>query len=192
MLPDLGSAPTTSLRAARSAPAIVIGLDPSLAAYGWAVLDVTAPRPRVLDAGCVITKKTADLRGYVFEDDAERVERIARELFRVIDGAVTRGSVQIVHEAPGGSKSSAAMKALSFAFSVTRIVCYARGIRPLGVTAGDVKRTLCGVADAEKDRVADAVAARTGWRSKATTQPEVEAESDAVAVAITGAGRAPR
>lgn len=188
-LPVLGPA-AQQLRPTFLPPATIIGLDPSVRAYGWALLRLDH-MPHVLDAGCILTERDEDA-AYRFEDDGARIDAIAQTLLRVFARAMQLGPLCVAMEAPAGSQSATSAKMLGFAYAITRTLCIARNVRPIAIRAAEVKLAIAGDKDAEKLRVAEGVERVTGWTSSAKSPAEREAEADAVAVALAGARRAAR
>ena len=171
---------------------VVLGLDPSVAAYGWAIVELGAGTPRVVAAGCIATSFDAERDDYVFEQDGDRIDELARALLQIIEHARTVGRVTVAFEAMGGSQSSRALKMLSFAFAITRSVCVATRAQSVGLRAAEVKLVMTGDRDAEKHVVAGAVEKAIGWTSSAKSKVVREAETDAVAVALVGARKVVR
>lgn len=165
----------------------IIGLDPSVSAYGWAVLRVLeGAAPTVEAAGCIRTPAYDEHSGlYVFEHDGSRIDTIATAVMNVLDHGRRIGGLTVALEAPVGAQSAGAAKMLAFAYATTRAVCAAQRLRPIALRAAEVKHAMTGDSDAEKRQVAAGVARLIGWRSSADTRPEAEAETDAVAVALT-------
>lgn len=168
---------------------IVIGLDPSLTAFGWAVVSAETP-PRVLAAGCVQTKPDTRSRHlYQADQDGARVDAIAVALLRVLRDAQMHGqstpAILVAIEAPAGAQHAAAAKALGLSYGVARAVCAAECLTPITVQAHEVKLAVGGSKGASKDDVAAGVLAATGWSSTARTGPAREGEADAVGVALT-------
>lgn len=161
---------------------LILGLDPSLTAYGWAVLAVEAS-PRVVAVGCMRTKPDAKSRHvYQADLDGARVDELAAGLLEVLR---THHVAMVACEAPAGAQSAIAAKALGLAYGVTRAILVAQGRSVLTVQAHEAKRAVGGTMTATKAEVAAGVEALTRWRSSASSQPAREGEADAVAVALT-------
>lgn len=179
--------PVRIVASASHAP-IVVGLDGSLTAFGWGLLALEEA-PRVIEAGCVLTKPNGKSRHrYQADADGERVDEIARGILAAIDRALalTR-SLVVVIEAPAGAQHAASAKALGLAYGVSRTVCVARDLTPITVQAHEVKKEIGGSMGASKDDVAAGVLRLARWTSEASTKPAREAEHDAVGIALTGA-----
>ena len=172
---------------------IILGLDPSLACYGWALVvvsDTAEGAPHVIGAGCIRTAPDARKRHlYQADQDAERLIALARGIASAMRGETSAGSfataAHVVCEAPAGSQHARAAAALGQAFGVTLGVAgvLGRGLR--FVQAHEAKAAIGGSKGASKGEVAAGVERLTGWRSTAKTRPAREAEADAVAVALT-------
>lgn len=182
--------PAAKKRAAPARRRVVLGLDPSICAYGWSILAIGDPgqRDTVIAAGCIATA-VDDADAYVFEQDGERIDDLTRALLQILHAASLHGDVWICFEVPGGSKSSRAAKMLAYAYAMTRAVIVARSAPSVPLPARVVKLELTGDPEAEKPTVADCVEKAIGWRPKASTKVESEAQSDATAVAIVGRRR---
>lgn len=180
MLPSIRTAGPT-------APSVILGLDPSIAAYGWAFVRIGAPLS-VVAAGCVRTA-VDDEDAYVFEKDGQRIDDLARAIGSVIDTGRTYGRLVVAFEVPGGSKSLQAARFMAMSYTLTRTLIVARALPSIPLRAAEVKVELTGDREAEKPVVARCIEKAIGWRSTAATTIDGEAESDAVAIAITGARR---
>jgi Holliday junction resolvasome RuvABC endonuclease subunit len=143
--------------------------------------------PRVLRAGCITTKPDPrSTHTYQADKDGARVDTIAAELLEVLRTELLAGGVVMVAiEAPAGSKSMGAVKALGLAYGIARTACCAHGLTPITVQAHEVKLVVGGSKGASKDDVAAGVLRLTEWKSVAGTAPAREGESDAVGVALT-------
>lgn len=167
---------------------IVLGLDPSLTAYGWAALLVEGGSARVIAAGCIRAKLPARAKhGPRTAGSAARLAALARELLEVMG---RHPGARIVAELPMGGRNAATAKALGQSFALTVTCAEVSGSPAAFVTPLAAKRAATGRTDADKHEVAEGVATITGWRSTATAQPAREAEADAVAVALTATASA--
>ena len=162
---------------------IVLGLDPSLTAFGWALVSLEE-RPRVISAGCIRAKlaKRRTKSAPKTAGSAARLAAIARGVLEVLDA---QKPDRVVSECPTGGRNAATAKALGQSFAITVTCCEVAGRPAAFVTPLAVKRAATGSTDASKDDVAAGVERLTGWRSSASTAPAREAEADAVAVALT-------
>lgn len=160
--------------------ALVLGLDPSLTCYGWAVLSLDR---RVIAAGCLRTKPdTKSRHTYQADKDGVRLDALARGLLDVLR---THDVALIACEAPAGAQSATAAKALGQSYGVTRAILVALERHALTIQAHEVKRAIGGSDGATKEEVAAGVEQLTAWRSSASSQPAREGEADAAAVALT-------
>jgi Holliday junction resolvasome RuvABC endonuclease subunit len=170
---------------------IVLGLDPSLTAYGWAIVDRDVKPPNVIAAGCIRTEKDGRKQHmYQADQDAQRIVLLAHGIGSALQQAMKLPQaltqpVRVVCEAPAGAQHATAAKALGQSLGVTLGVLVTRGVGVRFVQAHEVKRSLGGAKDASKDAVAAGVLARAQWASTASTKPAREAEADAAAVALT-------
>lgn len=172
---------------------IVLGLDPSLTAYGWAIVAIDEapahvvldrPGPRVLFVGCIRTAPESKQRHvYQADRDSQRIIELGDGLLRAM--ALHPKIDRIVCEAPAGSQHALAAKALGQSLGVTLGILVSHGRTVRFVQAHEVKKAIGGSKGASKDEVAAGVKARTGWTSSASSAPAREGEADAVAVALT-------
>lgn len=166
---------------------LLLALDPSARAFGWAVLGLAQDAPELLVAGVLETKPTTEVNRRkagltVAEDDA----RCARYLRRGLGQILTRWHPDLVAiEASAGSQSSKAAKLLALGQAVAACVVDEEGLSPIYLTAhaaGDAlgiqrtqrtaeQRAVKGADDkarkARKGAIASAVVERFGveaWR----------------------------
>lgn len=159
----------------------ILGLDPSLTAYGFALVTLEE-QPRVLVAGCVRTKPdNASKHVYQADRDGARIDELARGLLDVL----ARKPSLVACEAPAGSQHANAAKALGMSYGLTRALLVAVDVSVITVQAHEVKVTIGGGKGASKDDVARGVTRITGWTSDAKNAPAREGEADAVGVALT-------
>lgn len=120
--------------------------DPSVTAWGWAVIEMNpAGNPRkiqVVEVGCISTQpQHKKLRLRVSDDDTRRYGEIVYGLKTVID----RHHVQfITSEAPHGSQSSKAAKAFGAVAALLQTVSILTGIPVEWYSEGDAKKFLSG------------------------------------------------
>lgn len=117
--------------------------DPSLCAYGYAVLD---NKGKILEKGCIRTSSA--------ETDETRAGKIGQELTRLVsDYNVGKANF----EKSIGSKSYSAAKALALVQGLTIGVLQAFDVPFQTFSACDIKQGLVGKRDAEKQEVLDVV-----------------------------------
>lgn len=164
---------------------LVVGLDPSLTAFGWAVVE--ASTKLVVSAGCICTKpdpKGAHL--YQADKDGARVDSIASALIGLLRDVVGNGAPYVVAvEAPAGAQHASTAKALGLSYGIARTLCAAFDKNPITVQAHEVKQRVGGARLASKDDVKAGVLRICEWSSIASTAPAREGETDAVGVALT-------
>ena len=147
---------------------LAVGLDPSLTATGWAVVELTG-RGRLVDAGVIRNAPAKNrLRVLEAEDDARRGLEIRRALALVLE---RHRPIIAVQEANAGSRSAKAAGALHRAQQAcVNAVDADLGGLPIFVTAGEAKRRLCGKRDAPKSAVERAVIEHFGREAWAVLQ----------------------
>lgn len=156
----------------------VLSLDPSLRAFGWAIIE----KKSIIACGCIITEN--DKSKLETDSDTSNLEYIASELKTVIK---TYKPKEIVFENPIGSRSSRGNQALSFVKGLVVSAAIFSGIKLVSISAKATKKKITGDQHATKDLIKSDVIKNfpefeiltKGW-SKVRTY----AASDAVAVFI--------
>lgn len=134
-------------------PRIWIGLDPSIAAFGWAAMrQFQGGQPDVIDLGTWSTKK--DQKAGALEDVARRVDAIAGQLLKLIDDHHPREAFVESLVLGGPRKGMLATSVLGRVRGVVEGVCKARGIRLAEVRPDVLKLAVTGHRDASKEQVA--------------------------------------
>lgn len=169
----------------------ILGLDPSLTAFGWCICTLHNRDGEavfsVRDGGCATTKpmsKAKKKHSYVGEDDVERAVSIANTIAMAADD--TRIDC-VAYEISGGAQSSRASRALGIAAGIaasTAGMLYP-GALLVGVTAIDAKSLAVLDGGAPKEKV-------IAWAESISPMGIFEGESkerksgiaDAIAVAF--------
>jgi crossover junction endodeoxyribonuclease RuvC len=130
-----------------------MGLDPSIAAFGFAVLhhDLGAARPVVLEMGAWITKP--DKKAKKLEDRADRVGLIGARLVELIEHWKP-AEAYVEGLALGMATSRLTAQTLGRVRGLAEGICIAAGIPILEVSAQAVKQAVTGRRDASKELVA--------------------------------------
>jgi len=154
---------------------IVLGIDPGLAATGYAVLDATNGRLRLLDSGCAKSTSRRPIEA--------RVRTIYDELTEVL--ARWRPGVAVLE----GLYSDYEFPRTAILMGHVRgVICLAaeqHGARVLEVSPAEVKQALTGSGRASKEQIRRAVTRLLRLREA----PESEHVCDALGLAIVGAAR---
>lgn len=172
---------------------IILGLDPSLRAYGWAIVDrPDVGKSQVLKCGCICTEKDAHKKHvYAADQMQERIERLADGLTHALlatEQLAGGGFARVVAEAPSGSQNSSAAAALGHVAGMTIGVLHSKEHHLVRVQPHEVKLAVGGAKGASKDAVAAAVRLRCNsfaHQLEGCTAAEREAIYDAIAVALT-------
>lgn len=125
----------------------ILSLDPSLRAYGWAIIEED-----ILACGCIETESFKDELTSL--SDNKRIDILANELKRIIE---TWKPELIIFENPVGSKSSRANQALAYAKAITIGAAIFSGIAYEPIRAKSVKKALTGNSDADKETILELV-----------------------------------
>lgn len=89
---------------------VILALDPSFTAWGWAVIEVNGDNDRLVDCGTIRTKPEEKKRGLrVADDDLRRVQELFTELERIWK---KYDPVGIVTEVSGGAQSARASRTI--------------------------------------------------------------------------------
>jgi Holliday junction resolvasome RuvABC endonuclease subunit len=127
---------------------VILGLDPSLTGFGWAVVDGDR---RVLDCGVISTKPQHKKRGIrVMDSQCQRSDVI----LSVLDSVRQKhpGEIRcVVAEGPAGSKSVKAACALERAAATWQTWAYMHEMPRVMVTSGDIKRITSHAAATKED-----------------------------------------
>lgn len=158
-------------------PYTILTCDPSMTAWGWAVIDYSG---KILHVGCIKTKKLAKkLRIRVGDDDCRRVSEI-NSIIRLI---VRQNNVNLIlGELPGGgSKSAVSAKALGEAKAMLQSASDYLEIPIEWYSEGDSKKCLLNKLSATKQETIDAISQiyQVPWFN---IQYKNEAVADAIAV----------
>lgn len=158
--------------------ATVLSLDPSLRAYGWAIIQ----DDKVLECGCIITDS---IKGEIqTNSDTLRLVVIAQELHRIIEKYKAELEL-IVFENPVGSKSSRANQSLSYVKGITVAAATFSCIPFKTIRAKTVKKELTGESDADKQTIYEEVLIKypeVEQLTKGWSKAKKFAATDAVAV----------
>lgn len=131
---------------------IVLTLDPSFSATGWAVVEITDVKFKVIAVGCIKTSSKEKKKTFKFiEKTRQLVTGIKNVLLDYPE--VT----EIISEIPVGSQSSSAIQALAACHGIVSSVAVLNNLDVKWVSAKDVKEYVVGDRNAEKHQVEQAV-----------------------------------
>jgi crossover junction endodeoxyribonuclease RuvC len=162
---------------------IVLGIDPGLANTGYGLID-TAPRPGARAPSTI----AAVALGVIETAPGQPIERRLAQLHDALESVVREYSPDTLalEELYFGQNARSAF-AVGQARGVALLVAGRNGLACAGYTPQQVKGAVCGHGRAGKDQVARMVAALLGLPG----QPRPDHATDALAVAICHANRAP-
>jgi len=153
--------------------------DPSLTAWGWAVLDETM---MLKDHGCIKTAPEQKKRRIRKSDDtSRRASDITRELLRVIKKHDVKF---ILSESPHGSQNASAAVMIGLCCGITTALSEALEIPIEYYSEGDSKKECLGKLAATKDEMVARMTSIFGKEWKTGTKYIDEAVADALAVYV--------
>lgn len=162
---------------------IWIGLDPSIAAFGWALLTREGPHLKLVDLGSWCTK--VDHSAGKFADRARRCADLCAELSRLLVKVQPgRAFIEAPIFKPNDGKMS--IHASARTRGNAEALVHHLGIPLLELPPQSVKKAITGSGDASKEEVARRVFQLLGDRRILTADDNA---TDAVAVAMVGDGR---
>lgn len=171
----------------RQQGAVVLGVDPGFAHFGWCLMRITPAREEVLCAGVFRTRK-AWRKGDVLS--SSDLHRRGRELAAMLRLVVQRERVDVIAaEALSWVRSANTMQQLGRAWGVVDTYAAASDTPLLEASPQDIKLALCGALDASKADVQAEVRRRYPGTWIADLEGEVPASQlehafDAVGAAV--------
>lgn len=160
----------------------VMGIDPGLAALGWAVVERDGSRLRLAGHGCLATTPAQG-------SDLDRVELLARGLREVLSAhspglAVTEAWVHYGGEGKGSASTQA--HSIGIVLGMVRTVCASAGVRHVEGERAQGWRTALGLPRTASKAAAQERVAKVLGLAKVIRPSHA---SDAAAVAIVAAMR---
>ena len=165
---------------------IVFTSDPSLTAFGWAILNTKSMT--IIDGGCIKTKKSSDKRALKSIDLGVRGLIICKKLHEV---ALAYPIKRITYEIPVGAKSYQAATSLALVHGIMLYFCAIVDVPFTRVAAKYAKVNIAGESTATKDQVYEGCISKISNLEeflKGKTKEERYAVADAVAVYLATVG----
>lgn len=157
----------------------VLTLDPSLTAFGYAIVDGY----QVIESGCIKTKPSNKVLKIRKGDD--RIRRIS-ELLNVFQILFEKYPIKyIVSEQPHGSQSASAATSLGMMLGIVQTMAVFMNVNVEWYSENESKRCILYKNEATKQEMVDAVRAKqyTGWFREGNGKKAInEAVADAIAV----------
>lgn len=154
----------------KAKPSYVLGLDPGLARFGWAVVE-TLPSPRLVAAGCITT--SSDLA------TPKRLLQLSTQLNKIIK---THRPAQMVLEEIFFSKNVSTAMAVGQARGIALLSAATVSLRVVELTPTAIKASVTGYGRADKAQVARMVVRLL----KLKKAPRYDDTADAMAAALCG------
>jgi crossover junction endodeoxyribonuclease RuvC len=155
---------------------VILGIDPGTASTGYGVIECLGSRLRALDGGVISTEARTPLE--------QRLLQISQRVGGLMDMHLP--DALAIEELYFGTNARSAF-AVGQARGVVLLAAGERGVPARSYTPQQVKGAVCGSGRADKGQVARMVAQLL----KLPAPPEPDHASDALAVAICDANRAP-
>lgn len=157
----------------------ILTLDPSLTAFGWAVID----EYYVIESGCIKTSPSKKVLKIRKGDD--RIRRID-EMLNVFHHLFEKYPIQyVLSEQPHGSQSASAATSLGIMLGLIQTMAKFKNIHVEWYSEGESKRCMLYKNEATKQEMVDAVRGKPykGWFREGKGQKAInEAVADALAV----------
>lgn len=154
--------------------------DPSMTAWGWAVIEFVNGKPVITDSGCIKTEPEYKKRRIRKSDDtSRRLERICQELLQVHDAHDIQW---IVSEAPHGSQSASAAQMIGAVAGLLVGMAKTLGLPLEWYSEGDAKKNLLGKRSGSKKDIQDCIIDIYGDTWYQDIKYKDEAVADALAV----------
>lgn len=162
----------------------VLTNDPSVTAWGWAVVQLAGGRSRILDSGCIKTESEHKKRRIRKSDDTtRRLDIISKVLVEVNE---KHGIDWVLSEAPHGSQSSSAAMMIGAVAGIASMYSTALGLPIEWYSEGDCKKHLSGKRSLTKEDTINLIAEIYGEKWKTGIKYKDEAVADALAVFHVG------
>jgi Holliday junction resolvasome RuvABC endonuclease subunit len=170
--------------ATKDAP-LVLGIDPGMANFGWALLKLEQSTESVVLLGVLRTEKTDTKQKVLASDDNVRRLRLVAQL--VLGLTESENVVAICLESMSFPRSSSAAAKMAMTWGVVTTVAELRGIPMFQASPQQIKAKVCGKKDASKDAVEAAIRKRHPEADALMKlPPSVQNHAwDAVAAAVT-------
>jgi Holliday junction resolvasome RuvABC endonuclease subunit len=167
----------------------VLTNDPSITAWGWAVVEFKNAIPSVLDSGCIKTSSEATKRRIRKSDDrVRRFEIISRELQNIHK---EYNLAWVLSELPHGSQSASAAVMIGATAGILTAFGVCNELPIEWFSEGDAKKHLLGKRNAAKLEIINAIKNVYGESWYTDTKYIDEAVADALAIFHAGKDLSP-
>lgn len=157
----------------------ILGVDPGLATFGLAVMGIRNGGPVIIELAVAHTAPSSRKRAVRSSDD---VLRRARELHDALQNIVSRHQPAcICAEAMSYPRSSSSAAKMSVSWGLIASL----GLPVVQVSPQEIKRALCGRADASKTDIQEALMRRLGsWQFDRLEKSDIEHAADAAGAVL--------
>lgn len=160
-------------------PFQVLTNDPSLTAWGWAVLDSSG---RVLQSGCIKTQPEQKKRRIRKGDDTmRRINEINTVLKKIVEGYQVN---YILAELPHGSQNASAARMIGMVGGMLQTISDWNDIAIEWYSEADAKKAALGKISATKQEMIDAMNEKYGGYAGQAWQTGIKYKDEAIADAL--------
>lgn len=158
--------------------------DPSVTAWGWAVVQLAGGRSRILDTGCIKTKPEYKKKRIRKSDDT--VRRFKEISDKLVELHKKHDLDWVLSEAPHGSQSASAAIMIGGVAGVLAMYSSAHDLPIEWYSEGDCKKHLCGERSLSKQATVDMIVDIYGDSWLRGIKYKDQAVADALAVFHAG------
>lgn len=151
---------------------VVLGIDPGLASVGWAIVEGTKSKVRLIDHGLISTSKNTGFD--------QRLIDIFSAIQSIIKNSETKPSIMAMEELFFAKNAKTAMK-VGQAIGAIKLAGSMSGIPIVEYTPLNIKTTIAGYGKADKEQMIYMVAQTLNLKDKLKS----DHTADAAAVALT-------
>ena len=166
---------------------IVLSNDPSVAAWGWAIIKIHKGMARIMETGCIKTE-TQYKAGKIYKAD-DNARRFT-EIVEVLNGLHKKYKIDwILTEAPHGSQSASAAIMVGAVAGILATFSVCHGLPVDYYNEKEAKRHLLGSSSGSKQATIDGISAKYGTKWVRNVKYIDEAVADALQIFDLGRTR---
>ncbi len=151
---------------------VVLGIDPGLASVGWSVVKGTHKSQKLIDYGVITTTNKSGFD--------TRLHFIFEEVKHIIETCEEKPTIAAMEELFFAKNAKTAIK-VGQAIGVIKLACFYSNLEIVEYTPLNIKTTITGYGNADKDQVTYMVSQTLGIKEKISP----DHAADAAAIALT-------